>query len=122
MTLINTTPHPININTLGGVITLPKSQSPARVTASSEIVTTLNGIDIYLETLGEVFDLPASEDGVYLLVSRMVASACPDRTDLFVPGQLVRDEDGRIIGCKGLVAPNGIDFDLRPDQPETPFC
>jgi len=121
MSLLNCTPHPINIMTEQGVKTLPKSATPARVTTSSEVVGSLNGIDVYQETLGEVYDLPAPEEGAYLLVSRMVAAACPNRIDLLVPGALVRDQDGRIVACKGLIAPNGVDFDLRADTPATPF-
>ena len=38
------------------------------------------------------------DDGDYVLV----ASACPDRSDLLVPGPLVRDSEGKVIGCRGL--------------------
>lgn len=43
------------------------------------------------------------EEGIYLLVSAMVREALPLRKDLVSPGQLLRDDDGNVIGCLGLV-------------------
>lgn len=37
-----------------------------------------------------------------LIVSRLVAEACPERDDLVVPDDTVRDDAGRIIGCRAL--------------------
>jgi hypothetical protein len=33
----------------------------------------------------------------------MVKNAIPEREDLITVGELVRDENGRIIGCKGFI-------------------
>lgn len=47
-------------------------------------------------------NLPPQEEGVGLIVSQIVAAAFPERCDLFYPGDLVRDKDGVIVGCKSL--------------------
>ena len=57
---------------------------------------------IFEETYGEVNGLPESKTGVYLIVSHMVRDAAKGRTDLLVPGEFVRDSDGKITGCKGF--------------------
>lgn len=114
--LINKTPHPV---TLGSITHSPVG-SPARVSTSEETVDTLalgcpvHGMDdpeccdhyevvqVIKSVLGEVTDLPDPQPGVCLIVSRLVASACPDRYDLLVPARLVRDDQGRVIGCSAL--------------------
>ena len=40
--------------------------------------------------------------GVFYIVSQLVKNALPDRTDLLVPAEVVRDGNGNIIGCKSL--------------------
>lgn len=38
----------------------------------------------------------------YYIVSQIVKSALPTRKDLLVPAEVVRDENGNIVGCKSL--------------------
>ena len=38
----------------------------------------------------------------FYIVSQLVKSALPNRSDLLVPAEMVRDEKGMIIGCKSL--------------------
>ena len=38
----------------------------------------------------------------YYIVSQMVKSALPNRKDLLVPADVVRDKQGNILGCKTL--------------------
>jgi hypothetical protein len=52
---------------------------------------------------GNVEGLPSPRDGVIYIVSGMVASAAP-RDDVFSPGELERDEGGRVVGCLNLRA------------------
>ena len=73
-----------------------------RCSQSEECVLVINGIALTRQTFGDVVDLPEPEKDVMLVVSRLVASACTDRPDLLVPGPLVRDSKGKVIGCKGL--------------------
>jgi hypothetical protein len=46
----------------------------------------------------------AHHPGVYYIVSRIVAEALPERTDLLFPDGIIRDADGTPIGCTGLAS------------------
>jgi hypothetical protein len=110
----NFTPHEINEVVTG---TRFPSQGVARVVSTLVSIGELqvDGVSvppegacapIFEETFGEVVGLPDWESGVYLIVSRMVRDAekmkkC-GRLDLLVPGEFVRDSDGKITGCKGF--------------------
>lgn len=50
----------------------------------------------------EVENLPQEEGNVFLIISRTVAEAVPERNDLIIPNDTVRDENGRIVGCKSF--------------------
>lgn len=103
MTIKNLTPHDIKIvGENGEITTFPKSGQIARVASKKEVVRTLEGFEVFAETFGEVEGLPAEETGVFLIVSRLVAAACPTRRDLLVPGELVRDENGQPVAAKGF--------------------
>jgi len=103
MSFINLTPHVISIrHENGGDITnIPPTGEVARVTANSTLVAYEGAIPMYVTEYGEVTGLPAPQEGVTYIVSGMVASAAP-RKDVVSPGDLVRDAEGRPIGCKGL--------------------
>jgi hypothetical protein len=45
---------------------------------------------------------PGQMEPVFFIVSSIVAQAVPERADVFVPAQPVRDEKGRIIACRAL--------------------
>lgn len=98
MTFINLTPHPINI--IDGE-TLPKCEVPPRVSEEEELLFLVDSLPIYQKSFGAVENLPAPKADTYYIVSAMIASACPKRDDLLVP-RVVRDENGRIIGCDGF--------------------
>lgn len=104
MKFINCTPHPIQL--LDGdnqlVISLPKGGIIPRLSQSTKQVDVVEGVSITETIFGDTQDLPESQDGVLLIVSRLVLSANPDRNDLVVPNELVRDGSGNIIGCKSL--------------------
>lgn len=51
---------------------------------------------------GEVTGLPEPEEGTRYIVSSMVFEACPERHDLIVPIDFVRDSEGRIEGCRAF--------------------
>lgn len=102
-TLINLTPHTLNIVAAdGSILDIQPSGNVARVASVSAVVANINGINVSQQTFGEVSGLPAAEDGVVLIVSRMVKDRCSDRVDVLVPGAPVRDAEGRIIGASGL--------------------
>lgn len=104
MKLINLTPHIINILNDDGaeIASVEPSGTVARCTVSRELVESAHGIDFYTSVYGDVYDLPEAADGTRYIVSGLVRAALPERTDLWQPGELVRDESGRPIGCHGL--------------------
>lgn len=103
MNLVNLTPHEINlIMDNGEVLTIEPSGTVARVTATTVICGRIGAIPITTTEFGEVENLPSPEAGTYYIVSSIVAQSCKDREDVFVPNESVRDENGRIIGCKSL--------------------
>jgi len=102
-TIVNRTPHPINIHLDDGTVrTIPVSLPTPRVASKRVPLGMIQGIAIDRPTYGEVNDLPPAEDDTLVVVSLMVAQAVPERKDLLVPGEVVRDPQGTIVGCKGL--------------------
>ena len=103
MEIKNCTPHVLNIIKRDGeVLDLPPCGIVPRCSQSEECFLVINGIALTRQAFGGVVDLPEPEKDVMLVVSRLVASARPDRSDLLVPGPLVRDGEGKVIGCRGL--------------------
>lgn len=101
-TLLNATPHPLNIVQCdGSVLTLEASGICPRRESSELVEQAIGLIEITRQTLGHIEGLPDPVPGLYFIVSRLVASAT-EREDLLVPGPLVRDDQGRVVGCKGL--------------------
>jgi len=101
MSIVNLTPHELNIHDAdGGVITVTPSGTVARVSTTTVPAGDVEGIPTYSVEYGEVKGLPEPGDDT-LVVSGLVAAACP-RDDVFSPGELIRDEQGRPVGCQGL--------------------
>lgn len=99
----NLTPHTVNIVLEdGSVIDYPPFGRVARVSAQTKRVGMVGNIPITVTVFGEVEGLPDPEEGVIYIVSSLVAQRVPDRLDVFVPSESVRDENGRIIGCRSL--------------------
>lgn len=107
--LKNLTPHEVKIFKLVGTVpdldlVIEAEEEVARVNCEYvKVDKKVDGIDLYRPVFGEVTGLPEYEKDVYLLVSTMVREALPLRSDLVSPGQLLRDDDGNVIGCLGLV-------------------
>jgi hypothetical protein len=109
--VINLTPHTINLVAEDGTQLLSlESQGVARVASTTEVVGYLQvgGVAVPQThtTFGEVEGLPDPTSGVGYVVSNMIISALAQqgirRNDLFTPGLQVRDEQGRVIGCRSL--------------------
>ena len=101
--LKNLTPHPIRLpRPDGSTIDLPTSGQVPRVSLTAQPAGELDGVLVTCTVAGEIEGLPAPEAGTYLVVSRVVADAARDRSDLLVPGDLVRDDQGRVIGARRL--------------------
>lgn len=88
MKIRNYTPHTI---TLAG---------DTRTVLPSEGIARVDGLP-----LGPVVGLPNPRPGTLYVVSVIVAERLPERDDLRVPGEQIRDEQGRIIGCRSLLRP-----------------
>lgn len=120
MKIINLTPHEINIhipnvwdmeglpnlemNVDHGIttVTIPASGTIARCKTERKVIGNIDGIQITSTVFGEVEGLPEPKEGVVYIVSSLVAQAAKDRTDVFIPDDTVRDEQGNIIGCRSL--------------------
>jgi hypothetical protein len=114
MTMLrNLTAHPVTIVGEGDSIVLPASSSPPRiadeVVRSSSVVVGQLDVPVRDIAAGNVLGLPEPCDDVLFVVARIVAAACPDRPDLVVPFEDVRDHAGRVIGCRALarLVPDG---------------
>lgn len=104
MNVVNLTPHAICILDADGsrLAEFKPDGTVARVSQTREMVGSLNGIPVYRSKFGAVVGLPAPVSGTAFLVSALVRVACPDRNDIYSPGELVRDASGQPIGCRGL--------------------
>lgn len=105
MTIMNCTPHAINIMDSEGkeILTLEPSGICPRCSVERKKVGDINGIPINKSVFGDVYDLPSPQPDTIYIVSRMVAEAAR-REDLYIVDDAVRDENGRIIGCRSLAS------------------
>ena len=99
MRVINLTPHQVKLVTPSGVTSFEPSDVVARCATTSEAVF-VNGIDFPLTktTFGEVEGLPEEKPDTMYIVSGLVL-AQSGRKDLLAPGNLVRNDQGQVIGC-----------------------
>lgn len=74
----------------------------ARVSVKTATVGKIDGIPVTKSVYGEVMDLPEPEEGTIYIVSALVAGRVPEREDVFIPNESIRDEKGRIVGCKSI--------------------
>jgi hypothetical protein len=102
--IINTTPHPINIcNDAGDIIrTFPKGEFTIRLETSTSSCQEIDGIPTTKTVFGCPEGLPPFTQDTYYIVSQLVKNAVHHRQDLLVPAEVIRDEKGRIIGCRSL--------------------
>lgn len=102
--IINMTPHPVNIVDEDGnvVETFSKSDQMIRLSQQIQSAGMVSGIPLTKTVFGEAENLPALKKGRFFIVSQLVKSALPDRPDLLVPAEVVRDDDGNIVGCRSL--------------------
>lgn len=112
--LINLTPHEITIIRDDGNIALPPSGTIARCTVNRHQVGSVDGIPVNRTVFGAVEGLPDPQPDTYYIVSAIVAQACPDRSDLLITDDAVRDDQGRIIGCRALATVHGLEPSRSP--------
>lgn len=120
--LYNLTPHTIRVFSATDEIVaeIPPSGMVARIEKvgnhqiDSETVSVPNfgdngetweyDIPILTSAAAGVSGLPNEQASVRFIVSAAFRVACPDRLDLVSPADLVRDEAGNVIGCRGFEA------------------
>lgn len=103
MLILNYTPHPIHIcNDENQVIKTIESTGLVRLKASTVYIEHLDGVKITQTQFSEPVGLPEYNKDVFYIVSQLVKTALPNRLDLLVPAEVVRGENGNIIGCKSL--------------------
>lgn len=113
ITIVNTTPHEVKIvDTEGNVVkTFAPSGLTIRLAQETVTVGSLDGVSLTRTVYGEPAmvsaegqssPLPEVKEGTYYLVSAMIKGALPERADLLVPAEQVRDEAGRVVGCRSL--------------------
>lgn len=107
MKIINLTPHALNfLDSENRVILAVPSSGVARAAQRRENIGTIDTDGVTLpvtrSAFGAVEGLPAPEAGTIYIVSAITAQAVPEREDVFVVDDSVRDENGRIIGVRGL--------------------
>ena len=102
--IVNLTPHEIMVYDAAGesVLQVIPSSGMARAAQTREPLADINGIPVSKTGYGAVEGLPDQRDGVVYIVSVLTAQAAPDRKDLYIVDELVRDDTGRILGCKAL--------------------
>lgn len=103
-TIINLTPHAVNFVTDAGesILSVAPSGTIARVSSSITKTGEIAGLPVTETVFGEVQDLPGQEEGVIYITSSLVAQRVPERNDVFIPNELVRNEQGKVIGCRSL--------------------
>ena len=101
--IVNLTPHTINVILPTGLTVSYQSEWVARVATYVSVTGSHEGVPLSRQVYGAIVGLPEPREGVLYVVSGLVRSAVPSRTDVASPGELVRNEAGQPIGCLGFV-------------------
>jgi hypothetical protein len=106
MNILNLTPHTITIVLSNDrTLCVEPSGIVARVAESysqgKDIEVDIGSISVSYPRYGKILDLPEPQPDTIYIVSALVLQRT-DRTDVYAPGKLVRDERGQPIGCVGL--------------------
>ena len=109
MKLVNLTPHTINLVNEAiddGTVTIAPSGTIARVAVTRQQIGTVEVADVVFpinkNVFGDVTDLPDAQTDTLFIVSAIVANACPNRDDLVIVDDAVRNDSGQIVGAKAL--------------------
>lgn len=106
--LVNLTPYTINIVTDDGapIMSIPPTGQVARIPTKIENLgeVEIDGkmIPVTKTVYGEMEGLPDPVPGVTYIVSVFIANHVPERGDVFVPGEQVRNDSGKVVGCRSL--------------------
>lgn len=106
--IINLTPHDVNVVAEDGspIATFPSKGIARAAQQDVPVVTNNAGVEIVRTQFGATVDLPAPEEGKLFIVSIITVSAARAEgrptDDLLITSTPVRDEAGRIVGCRRL--------------------
>lgn len=104
MKIVNCTPHAVTIVDAEGKVlrAIESNGKPIRLKSETVRDGEVDGIPLSRTVFGEPENLPEPEKGTFYIVSQIVKNACPERKDLVVPAEVLRDEKGIILGCQSL--------------------
>lgn len=103
VSILNMTPHKVDVIDENNLIIFSfPSSGTIRLEAKTVCVDGIGRIPLSKTIFGEPVGLPKYQEGTYYIVSQLVKSALPQRTDLLVPAEVIRDKEGNIIGCRSL--------------------
>jgi hypothetical protein len=109
MNIVNLTPHPLNLmpeGPDGPTVTIPPLGIVARCAVDRVQVNAVAvdriTVPVNRTQFGTVTGLPDPQPDTIFVVSALVAQAVPDRQDVFIVDDAVRDDQGRIVGARAL--------------------
>lgn len=106
MKIVNLTPHALNLISKDGAVTIPPSGTVARVAVTRETIGAIevDGVSIPINrtVYGAVEGLPDPAPDTVYVVSALVAQAVTGREDVLFVDDLVRDDQGRVVGARAL--------------------
>lgn len=104
--LINLTSHDIHVydDHRQLIKTIPGSprDKVCQVVGQRRVEETICGVPVWGHSDVEIVNLPDPTPNTYYIVSRTTAYAIEPRDDLLVIDTQVKDDLGRVIGCRGL--------------------
>lgn len=101
MQVINLTAHTITDTTTGQ--TYKPSGRVFRTYTKQIKLTNYGQLNVSIYEPKITIELPKQLDNTVYIVSAMALSAIPsDRTDFIAPGPVEKDENARILGCRGF--------------------
>jgi hypothetical protein len=102
----NLTSHTVYLEINCEMVAIAPSGTIARAISRTEEVGNLGGIRLTRTVFGLPIDLPDPSNGIYLVVNAVTARAAKaagrSTDDLLLPAEPIRDEQGRIVGCRSL--------------------
>ncbi len=99
----NFAPHDVNLlNSEGSIFRTFPTEGNARIEEKIIASQLLSGLRTVQVEFGKVKNLPQPEENTLYIVSSMVFNALPNRKDLCVPFDFVRNAKKQIIGCRAL--------------------
>lgn len=109
MKVVNLLGYPVSYHNYNGDITeFPAGKGlPQKLTGTLTVVDTAEGINVikFVYPTTDAIGIPKPAKDTFYIVSQQICQAYPDRKDLVYPSNFVKNEEGKIIGCKMLVIP-----------------